>query len=62
MAFAFEDLRVYQDALSWVDQAAKITDSILSQKSLIDQLTRAALSIPLNMLSGLIKSVKEVRA
>jgi four helix bundle protein len=52
MAFAFEDLKVYQDALTWVEQANKITEKIRSEKSIVDQLNRAALSVPLNIAEG----------
>jgi four helix bundle protein len=54
MAFLFENLKVYQDALSWVERADRLTkgEAVQSQKSFIDQLRRAALSIPLNIAEG----------
>lgn len=51
MAFQFEKLEVYQKALDWVEQVENLCESLTGKVSysLIDQLSRAALSIPLNI-------------
>lgn len=54
MAFSFEQLKVYQSALALV---SRIEDLILSWKgkishSTLDQLSRAALSVSLNIAEG----------
>ncbi len=51
MAFAFEDLKVYRDSLTWVEEAHQIVKSLGTNcpRSIRDQLTRAALSIPLTI-------------
>ena len=54
MAFPFENLEVYKRSIQFIST----TDSILSResahlnRSIIDQLSRAALSIPLNIAEG----------
>lgn len=54
MAFRFEQLKVYQLSLQWVRLANnfEVDSNIRSKKSLLDQLSRAALSIPLNIAEG----------
>ena len=54
MAFQFEKLEVYQKALDWVEVVESLCASIKGKVSysLIDQLSRAALSIPLNIAEG----------
>lgn len=54
MAFQFEKLEVYQKALDWVEQVEFLCESLKGKVSysLIDQLSRAALSIPLNIAEG----------
>jgi len=51
MAFSFENLTVYQKSLTWVEQSQGIADYIKKHcpYSTIDQLSRASLSIPLNI-------------
>jgi four helix bundle protein len=54
MPFSFENLEVYQTALNWVEHADHLC-KILKGKvsgSLLDQLMRAATSIPLNIAEG----------
>jgi four helix bundle protein len=52
--FAFEDLKVYQRALDFVDQVYKTTDKYPSEEkfSLTNQFRRAAVSISLNIAEG----------
>ncbi|PIR26808.1 MAG: four helix bundle protein [Deltaproteobacteria bacterium CG_4_10_14_0_2_um_filter_43_8] len=52
--FAFEKLDVYQRALDWVEQAEALCESLKGKVSyqMLDQLSRAALSIPLNIAEG----------
>lgn len=54
MAFQFEKLEVYQKALDWVAQVEFLCEALKGKVSysLIDQLARAALSIPLNIAEG----------
>ncbi|MEW6114829.1 MAG: four helix bundle protein [Thermodesulfobacteriota bacterium] len=54
MAFQFEKLEVYQKSLDWVEQVENLCESLKGKASysLIDQLSRAALSIPLNIAEG----------
>jgi four helix bundle protein len=54
MAFQFEKLEVYQKALDWVESVETICEYLKGKVSysLIDQLSRAALSIPLNIAEG----------
>jgi four helix bundle protein len=54
MPFSFENLEVYQTALNWgehADHLCKILKGKVSG-SLLDQLMRAATSIPLNIAEG----------
>lgn len=54
MTFMFENLTVYQKALTLVDKVEDLCDTIISTRShaITDQFTRAALSIPLNIAEG----------
>lgn len=54
MSFAFEKLHAYQASLKWVSHADHVIAEIGQGASLrvIDQLSRAALSIPLNIAEG----------
>jgi four helix bundle protein len=54
MAFQFEKLEVYQKALDWVETVESLCESLKGtvSHSLIDQLSRATLSIPLNIAEG----------
>ena len=52
--FAFENLDVYQMALDWVEKVEDLCNSLSGKvsKTFIDQLSRAALSISLNIAEG----------
>ncbi len=54
MAFQFEKLEVYQKALDWVEAIELLCESLKGKVSysMIDQLSRASLSIPLNIAEG----------
>jgi len=54
MAFQFEKLEVYQKALDWVESVETLCETLKGKisYSMIDQLSRAALSIPLNIAEG----------
>ena len=54
MQFKFEELRVYQEALTFIHQVFVLTKTwpIQYRYSLSDQLQRAALSIALNIAEG----------
>lgn len=54
MAFNFENLKVYRDALGWVESTHRSLHELNRHcpKSIRDQLARAALSIPLNIAEG----------
>lgn len=54
MAFQFEQLDVYQKSLDWVESIESLLESIKGKVSysLIDQLSHASLSIPLNIAEG----------
>jgi four helix bundle protein len=54
MPFAFEELHVYQTALKWVALANALTFSpkFFLKRTVLDQLGRASLSIPLNIAEG----------
>ncbi|MBI2343691.1 MAG: four helix bundle protein [Deltaproteobacteria bacterium] len=54
MAFQFEKLEVCQKALDWVEAVELLCESIKGKASysLIDQLSRTTLSIPLNIAEG----------
>lgn len=54
MAFQFEKLEVYQKSLDWVEAVESLCESLKGKVSfsMIDQLSRAALSIPLNIAEG----------
>ncbi|RYZ49846.1 MAG: four helix bundle protein [Proteobacteria bacterium] len=54
MPFAFEELHVYQVALKWValSNALTYTPRFNLKRTILDQLGRASLSIPLNIAEG----------
>jgi four helix bundle protein len=53
MAFAFENLHVYQRALDFADQAAVLTEQFPDRYgSLADLLDKAAISIATNLAEG----------
>src|SRR3990167_2100292 len=54
MAFPFEQLGVYKRSLEWVETAETLCQSLKGKVSysFLDQLSRAALSIPLNIAEG----------
>jgi len=53
MGFLFEDLKVYQKALSVAKEIVEICQGIKRGNStIVDQLQRAALSIPTNIAEG----------
>lgn len=54
MSFPFESLRIYQEALNLVDQSTRLCKQLSGKVPypFIDQLTRAALSVPLNIAEG----------
>ena len=54
MPFPFEQLTVYQYALAWVEAVETLCRTLKGKVSypFLDQLSRAALSIPLNIAEG----------
>jgi len=54
MAFPFEQLGVYKRSLEWVETAETLCQSLKGKVSysFLDQLSRAALSVPLNIAEG----------
>lgn len=54
MSFQFEKLEVYQKSLDWVEVVESLCEALKGKVSysLIDQFSRAALSIPLNIAEG----------
>ncbi len=54
MSFPFEQLDVYQKSLVWVETVESLCISLKKKVSytLLDQLCRASLSIPLNIAEG----------
>ncbi len=54
MSFEFENLDVYKKSVAWAATVEALTKTLRRQvsPSLLDQLTRAALSIPLNIAEG----------
>ena len=54
MPFAFESLIVYQKSLVWVEEAETLSQKLKGRVSFsfLDQLSRASLSIPLNIAEG----------
>lgn len=55
MSFPFEKMIVYQKAEEWADLAEKLASQARrsSNYGMVDQLSRAANSIPLNVAEGL---------
>ena len=53
MAFIFENLKVYQKAVDFAEQISNLTDNFpRGNYYIVDQINRAALSIPLNIAEG----------
>ncbi len=53
MTFAFEDLKVYKKSLRFSVEAIRLAKTVSKDnRTLADQLTRAASSIPLNIAEG----------
>ncbi len=54
MVFLFEQLDVYQQSLDWTEAVETLCQSLKGKASysLLDQLSRASLSIPLNIAEG----------
>ena len=52
MAFPFEDLEVYKRSINFCTQIESILERKGLTKTIADQLSRAALSIPLNIAEG----------
>lgn len=53
MSFIFENLKVYQKSVDFAEQISILTDSFpKGHYNLVDQLSRAALSISLNIAEG----------
>ena len=54
MSFPFENLEIYKHSLDFVEGVSKLllTTKGKVSRSLVDQLTRASLSIPLNIAEG----------
>lgn len=54
MPFPFEKLAVYEKSLNWVENIESLCKDLRGKVSytFIDQLTRASLSIPLNIAEG----------
>jgi four helix bundle protein len=53
-AFAFENLEVYKLSIQWVETTESLLENIKGKvsRTFCDQLTRASLSIPLNIAEG----------
>jgi four helix bundle protein len=52
MKFAFEDLEVYKRSIQFVSEIETLLEQTKVNRALSDQLSRAALSIPLNIAEG----------
>jgi four helix bundle protein len=54
MSFPFENLKAYQVSLDWVEAAEQLCNRSKNEltRAFVDQLQRAALSIPLNLAEG----------
>ena len=54
MTFQFEKLEVYQKSLNWVESADQVCSNAKGKiaHSTLDQLSRASISIPLNIAEG----------
>lgn len=61
--FNFEELRVYQESLDFIDEVYKVIKSwpVEERFGLADQLRRAAASVALNIAEGSSRTIKEFR-